>query len=170
MPHVAPATLLARIQNLENQLNNCQYPTDFSGNLNSSWPVMNGSVPYDVPDTSQYGYNSSHAMPGGATNQMYAFYSPMSDGSMHISLICKNAGSNGGSGWWQLTGSTTPLPFAPLAVKFFPAFCDELQTPSGGSYPMGCTGAMDTGGNLWIFGQSAGATYVGFDTCVPLLW
>jgi hypothetical protein len=156
MPHPQSPVVLAKVQSLQTQLQSCQNWQSFSANLNSAFSAS-GSL-----STNTYGSSDHAAGPGGSA---YAVYAPMPDGSMHLSAALTLSGT-GGEGWFAMTSSN--LPFSPVTNKYFPAFTDELASPS--SNAAGCGVCMDSSGGLHAMGMSSSAVILVFDVCVPMAW
>jgi hypothetical protein len=159
MPNVSTATLLARIQNLENQNN-------LNGNPQSFFPSLNSN------------FNSTSTLPTATTTwtagnggKPYAVYNYTQDGCVHLS-VCVNINSSGltGGTWYSMLSSN--LPVAPVTNKYFPIVVDVQASQSGEENwnATGAGGMLDASGDLHVVGFSSAAKIVAFNAAIPLAW
>jgi hypothetical protein len=158
MPNVSTATLLARIQNLENQNN-------LNGNPQSFFPSLNSN------------FNSTSTLPtatttwsGGNGGKPYAVYNYTQDGCIHLSVAVNISNLTPGGSWYSMLSSN--LPVAPVTNKYFPIVVDVQASQSGEANwnATGPAGILDSSGDLHVVGFSINAKIVAFNVTLPLAW
>lgn len=168
MANVQDPVTLARIGNLENQIQSTQSPVNFMNYLNSAWNSAG------ITASTLGGVTPWTNGPGGAC---YAYYTLTTDGCIHMSFALFNLSSQGGNGAWiQINGTSLPSSARPKTNRYFPVMPDlyagtsTLASTPGSVNPPGCLGCLDLNGNLHLVGMATSSKLIVADCSISLLY